>query len=273
MGILRHIMRDVIKPCLVDVSDRWWSRSPITLKIAFTSTQFTFRSKLPIGKTITIHWGDGTTTDVAGNDSSYVIKTSNYLVPGTYNFYITGDLIDLTAIRFSGNTFVSGSIDRWGLLINLTFMNINTTGMYGNIMSLAGLVNLTGLDIHATYIHGDVATLLYLINLNYLYWYGSYVTGNIAPLHTLASLLIIHGSSASTTFDDIVIWVAGGQLLFQDCEWTSTMVDNALNSMYNGSVTGATINLGGTNAARTSASDDAFTYLDANNTLTVNNPV
>jgi len=76
------------------------------------------------------------------------------------------------------------------------------------------------------------------------------------------------------TYDTTASWsnirVTYG-IRFDGSNWTSTMVDNALIAMAGGPVYNTTINLGGNNAARTSASDSAKATLLANGcSITVN---
>ena len=79
-------------------------------------------------------------------------------------------------------------------------------------------------------------------------------------------------NSTSITFDTITAWIGHDYSIdIQDCALTSTMVDNALIAFAGGSFTGNLINVGGTNAARTSASDAALaTLLAAGNSVNLN---
>ena len=133
------------------------NRGRIQLVIAYTDTQFSFKWKAPSTSTLVFHWGDGTTSEVAGNDATLVTTTSNYLPanarlnpdgsprlnpdgsyrlnPGEieeieYNFYITGDVEDITYIDISGQAFVSGDASGWyDDLPNLAYMNIEGTSV------------------------------------------------------------------------------------------------------------------------------------------------
>jgi len=73
-------------------------RGPVQLTIAYVATQFVFKFKLPSTKTVTINWGDGSTEAVVGQDAVLITKTSAYASAGTFSFYLTGDVTELTYI-------------------------------------------------------------------------------------------------------------------------------------------------------------------------------
>ena len=223
--------------------------SPITLFVEFNGTdQFDFKFKAPADSadpsTLIIHDGDGTITEVDGNDATEVTHTTNYSEAGTYYFYVLGDVLDITYVRFAG-AFVSGDASGWSVLSNLTYIRFPATSMYGDVSGYSVLTSLEHLNVFRSNIRGDISGWSTLINLTFL-----------------------ASSETIVTFDNISLWDVSSNLNMQDCNWTSKMVDNALKSFVN--LTGVTINIGGNNAARTSASDAAFAIVDAANTLTVN---
>jgi len=270
MGILRHIVRDVMKPVLVDVSDKWRSRPPIVLKVEYTDTQFAFKFKAPATSTLDIYDGDGPMTQVAGQDDATVTHTTSYSAAGTYYFYVEGDLEYITGIFFNSTApFATGSIDRWGELKSLVGITIINHDFEGDIVNLLACSEpISYIFNNNSRIYGDISLFasktITLFNLG-----GTSISGDFSLSCTAwPGLCAVAGSLV--TFDTIVSWTAGGNFFAQSTGWTSTMVDNCLISLANGGTTGKVINLGGTNAVRTSASDAAFAQLDAVNTLTVN---
>jgi len=159
MGILRDVIRDVIKPVLVDVSARFWERSPITLKFVYAGvTQYNFKFKAPSTSTLNIYDGDGTMTEVAGNNVSLVTHTTSYVAAGTYYFYVEGDIADITDIRV-GNQIVTGSINGWGIMVNLTYIGANNCDLYGRIETFSKLPSLASIFMTNTLVKGDVSVL------------------------------------------------------------------------------------------------------------------
>lgn len=273
--------------------------SPITLFVEFNGTdQFNFKFKAPADSadpsTLIIHDGDGTITEVDGNDDTVVTHTTDYSEAGTYYFYVLGDVLDLTALIVTQQSFVSGSVDGFGALINLTDLQIWSTSIYGDVANLKTLVNITYIRANAsdvwgdigeletlvlcTYFrfnltdcHGDVSRLTSLVLLEDPYFGISNISGDISEIGELPNVNSVIASSSKVTFDKVANWSTSITISvgLQDCNFTSMMVDNALNSMVN--LTGVQIYLAGNNAPRTTASDAAVaTLIAAGNTLTVN---
>ena len=168
MAIIRDVIRHVIKPVLVDVSDQWWSRPPIVLKVEYTDTQLKFNFRLPVTSTITVYDGDGTETVIVGTGNTEVVHYTSYTVSGTYYFYVVGDYADIYTMGISSSAFVSGSIDRWGALLGLKTLycvdsedtnKITGPNLYGDISNLADLPLRNIGFVSGANLTGDLSTL------------------------------------------------------------------------------------------------------------------
>jgi len=237
MEILRNVLGDVLKPVLRKVAEGL--QSPILLTVVYTDTQFAFKFKAPATSTLKIYDGDGTMTAKAGNNTTTVTHTTSYAAPGTYYFYVEGDWADITQIIISV-LFVSGSIDRWGEMINMTWVSVKDTGLYGDISNLAGLS-------------------LFLLSIA-----NTSISGDISSLRVCTTLAYIQGDHSNVTFDSSLPWVTKvpASFVLHDCEWSCGMVDNALQAFQN--FTSTIIIISGNNGIRTDASDDAVISLITN---------
>lgn len=125
-----------------------------------------------------------------------------------------------------------------------------------DIGNLAGLTKLTGLYLASTSVSGTLSELSPITDIDYLYVYSTSVSG--------WSDVTLSNNWAADDLCDIRA---------QDCGWSSASVDQILidlAAMVTGSDAGY-LNIGGTNAARTSASDAAKATLLSNGwTITVN---
>jgi hypothetical protein len=254
MGILRHIMRDVVKPVLVDVGDRFWTNpwrsiSPIKLRVEYTDTQFEFKFKAPSTSTLNIYDGDGTMTEVAGNNNTLVTHTTSYAAPGTYYLYVEGDYLDLTyfSVRtdgVSGDPVVTFDVSKFSVLTDLTGLSISNCNPYGNIESLVALTSLTQLYFNnAALISGDVSKLVGI------------------------DMSVAMVGCDLTTFDSVTVLPASSRITrFKNKGWTSEMWDNAIKTYQNRNY--FNIVLVGANP-RTSDSDAALINLiNTNNAYT-----
>ena len=251
-------------------------RGPVQLTIAFVATQFDFKFKLPSTKSVTINWGDGTTEVVVGTDAALITKTSSYAGAGTFSFYITGDVTELTYIDISGQAFVSGDVSGFSTLTNLTFIHVGVTDISGDISGWSVLTSLTTLFAHSTSVSGDISGLSALTSLSNILLSTTNVTGDISGWSTLTSLT---GGTAlwiqltDVTFDGTPSWTANNATInlysINGSGATSQMIDNMIKSL--STCTDCTIRVDGTNAHRTAASNDDLNTLLANgNTITLN---
>lgn len=248
--------------------------SPVVLFIDFNGTdQFVFTFRAPATSSIEIHDGDGTVTDVSGNDDVDVDHTTNYSKAGLYYFSVVGDVLDLTVLDISntsGQAFVRGDISGWSALENLTVVRLGNTPVSGNVELFNDSLNMIEFLCLGTEIDGEIESLSNLVNLvSCNFGNNRNIQGDVSKLNALESCSFIN-MNTNLSFRHVVSWSVGGLFFFQDCGWSHLDVDNCLISLANGSTSGQTINIAGNNAKRTHRSDAAFTYLDANNTLTVN---
>jgi len=116
----------------------------IALTITYATEQFVFKLKLPSTKSVTLHWGDGTSEDVVGQDAVEISKTSSYSGADTYKFWVSGDDTDITYIKLDNDIDNSCDMTKWSALTSLTHLIIEGT------MTLSGALP-TGL----TYLHLD----------------------------------------------------------------------------------------------------------------------
>ncbi|ADO83698.1 hypothetical protein [Ilyobacter polytropus] len=194
-------------------------------------------------------YGDGVQINDNGTDSNY-----------------TGDLSDLPALTYllslSGCTNVTGDLsDLPNLTYTLSLLNCsNVTGDLSDLpaltyyLSLSGCTNVTG-DL------SDLPNLTYALNLLNC----SNVTGDLSDLPALNYYLSLSGCSnvtgtlsPTTTLKDIHLYGTG---------MTSDDTDQTLINLMNTT----TVTSGGIlqiKANRTSASDEAYTYLSSRFTIT-----
>jgi len=208
------------------------------------------------------------------------------------NTEVTGDLSDLSALTslstvYLWGTNIIGNISALSALTQLIDVVIAGTGItgdiavfagktllmqlaiydcsvYGNISSIAGLTSLLSIDFSNTGVEGDIAGFTSFSNLIYLISYNSSITGNLADIASLTSLVYLWLSDTSLTYTttSLPAW-AGNDIELTSCGFSSAEVDNILIDLASGCGANGRLNLGGTNAARTSASDAALATLIA----------
>jgi len=225
-----------------------WGNAIIALVVVYPATQFTFKFKLPSTKSVTLHWGNGVSEDFVGQDGTLITEVSLYTDPGTYYFWVGGDVEELTYIDISNQDFVSGTIDRWAELTNLTFLSAWGTGVtIVDVSVFAVLTSLTTFQISLITAAGDASAL-----------------------YTLTSATTVWLHITDVSFSGTAAWTNDSADIYMDnCEFTSEEVDNAIAAL--STCTNCTIDISGTNAHRTAASNDDLNTLLANgNTITLN---
>jgi hypothetical protein len=134
--------------------------TPFLFFVKFDGTrQFTVRWKAPVTSSIMFHFGDGTTSTIAGNGNTNVTTVSNYLNPGNYTVYLTGKVYDITSMNIQTMDYVAGSISPWGKAPLLAAITVNDVILfYGDIEKVSKLP-LTFVVIYGSKVSGDVSTL------------------------------------------------------------------------------------------------------------------
>ena len=182
-------------------------------------------------------------------------------------------LVNLVSL-YCGSTSVSGDISGWSALTDLIYLYCYTTSVEGDISSWATLVNLEDLVCFGTNVEGDVSGWSTMSSLRYLMGYNTSISGDISGWSTFSGFISnMWANNTDIGFaSSVPSWTNNAiNIDFKDCEWTATEVDNCMIALANGPVTNCTINIAGTNAARTAASDAAKVIILANgNALTVN---
>jgi hypothetical protein len=234
MGILRHVIRDVVKPALVDVGDRFWTNpwrsiSPIKLKVEYTDTQFTFRFKAPSTSTLNIYDGDGTMTEVAGQDSTLVTHNTSYATPGTYYFYVEGDYKDMTVINVQNQDFVSGDIERLSELTGVTLFNFRGSGIYGDIGALKDASSITSILGNSSNVTGDIAELANIPSLNSITLHETEVHGDISAFADSTWFVSLHieNTNVSGNVESLL-----GLSLLNNLQFSNTLVTGDISGFY-----------------------------------------
>lgn len=305
-----------------------------------TPATTTIYVKVTAGNDVTLYWGDGTSVALTA-DGALHVYTHDYSA-GTYTIAVGGDTDGITDWRSYLQTFLSGSIGRFGALSGLAQLYLYNTKVSGDIGGLGGLTSLTMLQLQGSLVSGDIGGLGSLTSMTQLYVYSTPVSGDIGDLSGLTGLTILYLSSTSVSGDigdlssltsltqlylnktsvsgnigglgsltgltilylnttsvsgdignlssltSLVLlslyttslsygsisplppW-AGANLQVQSTGLDSTEVDDFLIDLASGVGANGTLNIGGSNAARTSASDAAkATLLAAGWSVTVN---
>ena len=224
-------------------------RGPVQLTIVYDgANQFDFKWKAPSGSFLIFH-EEGATTKTEGADAVLKTHTTSFITAGTYSFWITGDVTDLTYIDIENQSIVSGDVSGWSVLTDLTQLYVDRTG-----------------------VSGDISSWVALINIIYLYCYTTSVSGDISGFAALPDILSLRCYGTSVTFDNTTAWTNASlnQIWVNSNSWDSTMVNNSITS-FSTITTPANFNIAGTNAHRTAASNDDLNTLLANgNTITLN---
>jgi len=241
-------------PRKLNITEAYYYTNGAAIELAFDYggvDQCTIKFKLPYDKNITLDWGDGNTEIIWGEDDVLITKTSAYVGVASYDIVMSYGEIYLTYIDVNGQADLSGDVSGWSALTNLVYLDCSSTSVDGDVSGWSALTNLLQLRCNNTSVSGDVSG-----------W------------DTLTALFIMSARSTSVGFaSSTPAWsIATSQIEFRDCGWTSTEVDNALIAFANGPIINCIlVDVSGTNAARTAASDAAKIIILANgNTLLVN---
>jgi len=233
-----------------------WSTAIIALEVTYTAAQFVFKFKLPSTKTVTLHWGDGTSEDVVGQDAVEISKTSSYSGADTYKFWVSGDDTDITYIKLDNDIDNSCDMTKWSALTSLTHLTIeDTMTLSGALPSSLTSLYLNGAGINWTY-NGALPTgitYLYLIGININWTYNGVLPTGLTSLR-------LYGAGINWTYNGALpTGLTSLYLIGDNINWT-----------YNGALpTGLTylrLNGAGINWTGLDIGDTGnITYLDLSN--------
>jgi hypothetical protein len=235
----------------------------------------TYVTRGPVDTGFWINWGDGSDPEwVQHLGTSTNVVTAHSFVgsgPGEKEIRMTGALDEITTIDLASEP-IYGDISEVQVMSSLQILRMNSTNVSGNISALSALTSLTDIRMNNTSISGDLASLSGLTLVTVLYLYTTSVSGNISALSSMTSLafLRLYFTSISVTSDPLAAW-SGIDMRIFSCSLTSTEVDDCLIQLDIAGGTGGSLDISGTNAARTSASDTAVSNLAGKGwTITVN---
>ena len=213
----------------------------------------------------------------AYGESSDLSKLVNSLQFSLQGIDFSGDIRQLSnltklTLLYAYRTNLSGDIKSISSLVNLTDLRLYETLITGDVKALNKLTSATTIYIHSTSISGDISEISNLTQINNLYLDNTNVSGDVGDLATLVNLSFLRLNVTSVVYTSTTLpaW-SDADIRLQDNGWTSTEVDNFLIDLAAAGGTNGNLNIAGTNAARTTASDAAVSTLTTNGwTVTVN---
>ncbi|MDY0251171.1 MAG: hypothetical protein RBR45_14145 [Pseudomonas sp.] len=104
-------------------------------------------------------------------------------------------------------TGVTGDISGFSGLANLTILYLYNTGVTGDISGFSGLANLTVLNLNVPGVTGDISGFNSLVNLTFLSLFNTGVTGSIGGFNNLVNLIRLYLDSTGVAIDTIPVFV------------------------------------------------------------------
>jgi len=218
---------------------------------------------LPANKKITIYWGDGTSTVVTGEVTT-TTYSHTYTDVKTYNLTVTGDYNDITYLRFFGDGNYGGDIKYMPTKL-ISFGSWEQNTFSGDIQYFP--VGLTYFNCQSqNTFSGDIqyfpAKLIFFKCSGYNVFYGDiqYISDKLNFFECTGHNTIsdYSGKTWVTNMEKFKCNPYSGGLSSAEIDQLLIDLDEDLD--WSG---GGTITLTGTNAPRTSASDDAVSNIEA----------
>jgi hypothetical protein len=276
-------------------------------EVTFTATNdFTLKMTVSSGAIVFVDWGDGSLTSWTCNGSEQTVL-HDYAAPGSYAVKISGSLGSVTTF---GAYYVYGNVANIisclpGLAGNgsSTGFELYDSATHGESCNVSSVIIPAALKFFACdgiNLVGDIKNLILPANLSRLYLRSmpAGLTGNIHELNTpvSAAIVVVTGTACSADFSNAGCWpktinayydysyntactcsnapipaMSGCVINVKSCGLSSASVDNFLINFADGIGTPASLDIAGSNAARTAASDAAkLVILATGCALTVN---
>jgi len=222
-----------------------------------------------------INWG--------GQDVGFDINELQSMTGITYlklsSTSCSGDIANLSGMTgMTGlnlySTSCSGDIANLSGMTGMTVLRLYSTSCSGDIANLSGMTGMADLRLYSTSCSGDIANLSGMTGMTYLNLTSTSCSGDIANLSGMTGMadLYLSSTSCSYTSTSLPNW-SGAEIQIYSCGLSSSEVDDFLIDLDTGTGeddTGGTLNIAGTNEARTSDSDAAKANLITKNwTITV----
>lgn len=235
--------------------DKYTDHSTVLTKYADADVTVSITLSLPDSKTVGIHWGDGSRSDVVGAVTDQAYTHTYGSTAADYTVKFTGDVDSLTKFKPSGssNKF-SGDIASFQYLKAATYISVSGILSSGDIVSMADLP-LTYINGTSSSLSGDIADLATATIQTFILRHTS-VSGDISALIGLTSATSIYLDSTTCTYttatlpsqwDSCNIWVHG-------LGWAEATVDLFLADLDTMSTASTrTLNISGSNAAPSAA--------------------
>ena len=251
---------------------------PYEARFATTSTgSVTVDMKGISGRKLVIEPGDGSSLERI----TYLGTGTN--VPWTHDYSGTAGsktvtfrgVENITSIDTKNNNTLAIDIDQFLGFRNCDVINTGYATLTGNAANF-NIANFPALTVlicrycSMSFIPADLQTL---VNLTVLYVYNNNGTGDLGGFATLSNLDYFRVNDNAFTYLQTTSWPAynGVSIQLQSTLSTAAEVDRLLIDFNDSGLVNNTINLAGTNPARTSASDAAVAALVlAGNVLTLN---
>ena len=168
--------------------------NPLPTSMDFFIASNTFTSvvlRFPVGKSITVHWGDDSSTVYNGNDETNVTIGHTYASAGSYQMTLEGDFTELTYIKSTYKS-MSGDISGWSVLTNIEEIELAEAGVTGDISGWSAMTKARSISLDATLLTGDLSSWSALTNLEYVKTRYCNTTGDLSGWSALTKLEQIH---------------------------------------------------------------------------------
>lgn len=175
---------------------------------------------------------------------------------------------NLERVALYGTDFTDDISKLIGNWVNIISLSLCLTDVYGYITDIFdNKPNVQSVYLYNTDVEGDIYNFAVCNSLLLAQCQNTNISGyiNWLPNNSGMTELNFSNTDVGVSEDGLKAW-DGVKLYFENCSWSSAETDRFLNQAYAAGVQNCNIKIAGTNAARTSASDTAYTWLLANNT-------
>ncbi len=243
---------------------------------------------IPDGSEVTIDWGDGNSDKVTGPQVN-TLYDHTYAGVGNYQVTFSGNVDAMTRVYVKKSEDIAGNIADFPS--NLEYARFESTSVSGDVANLPS--SLTYARFNVTSVSGDTADLP--SGLTYARFGSTALTGDIADLPSGLAYTSFPITSVSGELADLPSSLTDGlfynnldaytydgsdlafkdnnnlDLDFDDCNFSETEIDQIIIDLAAGTGSDGSLDLGGTNATRTAASDAAkATLIGRSWSITVN---